>query len=292
MISCQEVITELWDYLDGELPVERAALIAEHLAECARRYPQYRFEYAFLAAVARQRAQGPGPSAELVEKLAGAVLANRSGSPRVGGERPEVTAERRRPTPKAAAPLSPRAPLMGMRARTERWALAILRSSLGVFLLLWGIGKLVVPAGAAALSPISSGVTTLELVLAALILLGAWRRWSYAAAFVVHVGSLLLLWRTVQDPWGVALGVVGPLRLAATDVATGRADPERPIHSAHFALGRPRARVRVVRQMGTVSALHEFLLRTIHSSSVHASRVRSRYSATKPARTGTPARKR
>jgi anti-sigma factor (TIGR02949 family) len=205
MISCQEVITELWDYLDGELPVERATLIADHLAECARCYPQYRFEYAFLAAVARQRAQGPGPSAELVEKVAGTVLANRSASLRVRGERPDVTVEPRRPAPRAAAPLSPRAPLTGMRARAEGWGLAILRSSLGVFLLAWGVGKLVVPAGAAAISPVASGVATLEVVLAALILLGVWRRWSYAAAFVVHVGSLLLLWRTFQDPWGVAL---------------------------------------------------------------------------------------
>ena len=95
---------------------------------------------------------------------------------------------------------------MGMRARAEGWALAILRGSLGVFLLLWGIGKLVVPAGAASSSPqLANGVAMLEAVLAAFILLGLWRRWSYAAAFAVHVGSLLLLWRTLEDPWGVAL---------------------------------------------------------------------------------------
>jgi anti-sigma factor (TIGR02949 family) len=206
MISCQEVITELWDYLDGELPIERAALIADHLAECARCYPQYRFEYAFLRAVARQRAQGPGPSAALVEKVAGTVLANRSGSPRSRGPAPEGAVEPRRPTPRAAAPLRPRRPLMGMRARRERGALAILRGSLGVFLLLWGIGKLVVAAGVAAISPPhSSGVATLEIVLGAFILLGLWRRWSYAVAFSVHVGTLLLWWRTLEDPWGVAL---------------------------------------------------------------------------------------
>ncbi len=204
MISCQEVITELWDYLDGELPVERAALIADHLTECARCYPQYRFEYAFLAAVARQRAQGPGPSAALVEQVAGTVLADRFRRP---GERPESgAAEPRRPTPRAAALLSPRRSLSGMRAGAERWALAILRGSLGVFLLVWGLGKLLVSASAPATSPtLASGVATLEVVLAALILLGVWRRWSYAAAFVVHVGSLLLLWHTLEDPWAVAL---------------------------------------------------------------------------------------
>jgi putative oxidoreductase len=205
MISCQEVITELWDYLDGELPLERAALIADHLAECARCYPQYRFEYGFLAAVARQRAQGPGPSTALIEKVAGTVLANWSGAPRARGEQPEGAVEPRRPTPRAAAPLSSRGPLMAMRARAEGWALAILRGSLGVFLLVWGMGKLVAPAQTAISPALFSGVTTLGLVLAAFVLLGLWRRWSYGAALAVHIGSLLLLWSTLRDPWGVAL---------------------------------------------------------------------------------------
>src|SRR5260370_1430995 len=73
MIACQEVITELWDFLDGELPVERAALVADPLAECARCYPQYRFEYAFLAAVARQRAPAPLPSGALARTVAAAI---------------------------------------------------------------------------------------------------------------------------------------------------------------------------------------------------------------------------
>jgi anti-sigma factor RsiW len=209
MISCQAVITELWDYLDGELPVERAALIADHLAECARCYPQYRFEYAFLAAVARQRAQGPGASPALVEKVAGAVLANASRARLAPGEWAPRVAEPRRPTPRTAAPLPPRRPSMRMRARADRWALVILRGSLGAFLLLWGIGKLVVRAGTAAISPtLFSGLATLEVVLAAFILLGVWRRWSYGAALVVHVGTLLLLWGQLHDPWGVALAGV------------------------------------------------------------------------------------
>ncbi len=209
MISCQAVITELWDYLDGELPVERATLIADHLAECARCYPQYRFEYAFLAAVARQRAQGPGPSPALVEKVAGAVLAHRPRTPLISAERPQVAVEPRRSAPRAAAPLPPRGPSMGMRARAERWALALLRGSLGVFLLAWGIGKLVVPEGTAAISPtLFSGVATLEVVLAAFILLGLWRRWSYGAALLVHAGSLLLLWHQLGDPWALALAAL------------------------------------------------------------------------------------
>ncbi len=205
MISCQEVITELWDYLDGELPVERAAAIADHLAECARCYPQYRFEYAFLAAVARQRAQGPGPSAALVEKLAGVVLRNASGARGHPGDRAGAAVEQRRHTPRAAAPLPPRGPAMGSRARTERWALVLLRASLGGFLFL-GIGKLAVSAETAAVSSgLLSVVTTLEGVLAAFIVLGVGRRWSYGAALLVHVGSVLLLWGQLRDPWATVL---------------------------------------------------------------------------------------
>lgn len=205
MISCHEVITELWDYLDGELPAERAVAIADHLAECARCYPQYRFEYAFLSAVARQRAQGPGPSAALIERVAGAVLGNTSGTPGYRGARARAAVEERRPTPKAAAPLPPRGPSIESRGRAERWALVILRASLGVFLLL-GIGKLAVSAETAVVSPsLLSAVATLEGILAAFIVVGVARRWSYGAALLVHLGSLLLLWGQLRDPWGVAL---------------------------------------------------------------------------------------
>lgn len=69
MVSCREVIEELWDYLDGELPTERMEDLAAHLAECARCYPQYRFEFAFLEAVARQRDRLPGPPQALVQRL-------------------------------------------------------------------------------------------------------------------------------------------------------------------------------------------------------------------------------
>ena len=198
MVSCQEVITELWDYLDGELPAERAAAIADHLAECARCYPQYRFEYAFLSAVARQRGQGPGPSAALVEKVAGAVLANMPWAPGDRRERAPATGEERRPTPRTAAPLRPRGPAMGSLARAERWALVILRASLGAFLLV-GIGRLAFP------SSLLSVVAMLEGALGAVIVLGVGRRWSYGAALLVHVGSLLLFWGQLRDPWAAVL---------------------------------------------------------------------------------------
>lgn len=69
MISCREVIRQLWEYLDGELPLGRMEEIAAHLAACARCHPVYRFEFTFLALLARQRAYGRGPSPGLVERI-------------------------------------------------------------------------------------------------------------------------------------------------------------------------------------------------------------------------------
>lgn len=69
MISCRGVMEQLWDYLDGELPPERMQELADHLATCQRCYPQYRFQFAFLEALARERARTPGPSDELVAQV-------------------------------------------------------------------------------------------------------------------------------------------------------------------------------------------------------------------------------
>ncbi len=69
MISCKDVMERLWDYLDGELPPEQMQALADHLAECQRCYPQYRFEFAFLEVLARQRIRTPGPSRALVEQV-------------------------------------------------------------------------------------------------------------------------------------------------------------------------------------------------------------------------------
>ncbi len=69
MASCRELIEQLWDYLDAELPPERMQELAAHVAECARCYPQYQFEFAFLEALARQRERLPGPRRALVDRL-------------------------------------------------------------------------------------------------------------------------------------------------------------------------------------------------------------------------------
>lgn len=52
MLDCEQVMRQLWDYLDGELTPERMAAIRAHLELCKRCYPQYEFERSFLDAVA------------------------------------------------------------------------------------------------------------------------------------------------------------------------------------------------------------------------------------------------
>ncbi len=69
MVSCKDVMERLWDYLDGELPPDQMQALANHLAECGRCFPQHRFEFAFLEALARQRARTPGPSEALVKQV-------------------------------------------------------------------------------------------------------------------------------------------------------------------------------------------------------------------------------
>ncbi len=52
MLDCESVMRQLWDYLDGELTVDRRTAIRSHIELCKRCYPQYEFEQAFLAAIA------------------------------------------------------------------------------------------------------------------------------------------------------------------------------------------------------------------------------------------------
>jgi uncharacterized membrane protein YphA (DoxX/SURF4 family) len=99
---------------------------------------------------------------------------------------------------------------------TERWALAILRVSLGVFLLLWAVEKFAIPAStvgiwshfygvplAASLVPL---VGTLESALAVAITVGLWRRVSYGLGLLLHAVSVLSTWRQLLDPWGLRSG--------------------------------------------------------------------------------------
>ncbi len=62
MLDCEAVMQQLWDYLDDELSPDRMAAIREHLAMCARCYPQYEFERSFLTALDRAQQQHSDPT--------------------------------------------------------------------------------------------------------------------------------------------------------------------------------------------------------------------------------------
>ena len=67
-IDCEEVMKKLWDYLDGELSPTKMQTIAAHIAMCARCYPQYQFERAFLEAIATAH-RGVAAPAGMRERL-------------------------------------------------------------------------------------------------------------------------------------------------------------------------------------------------------------------------------
>ena len=48
---CREIVRQLWPYLDGALPDELQARVAEHLETCVNCRSHYDFEGAFLEAV-------------------------------------------------------------------------------------------------------------------------------------------------------------------------------------------------------------------------------------------------
>jgi len=48
MLSCQECVEGVYEYLDGELDQESAERIREHLEMCKRCYPYFNFERIFL----------------------------------------------------------------------------------------------------------------------------------------------------------------------------------------------------------------------------------------------------
>ena|SRR5579871_2267134 len=50
-IDCRTALEQLWEYLDGELGPDRMEAVRTHVALCAKCYPQYDFEKAFLDAV-------------------------------------------------------------------------------------------------------------------------------------------------------------------------------------------------------------------------------------------------
>lgn len=69
MITCDEVMRQLWDFLDGELTPDRMLAIEAHLATCERCLPHVQFERAFLDAVARVMRQNPVPAHGMAHRV-------------------------------------------------------------------------------------------------------------------------------------------------------------------------------------------------------------------------------
>lgn len=93
-------------------------------------------------------------------------------------------------------------------------AVLIMRLTLGIFLLLWSVGKLVVPSSTVRIASHFYGIAlpeaapafigSAELALSLALLAGFARRPVYALAIVLHATSTLASWRQILDPFGIA----------------------------------------------------------------------------------------
>ena len=73
MSDCQDILRQLWEYLDGELPAGEAEEIREHLEDCAHCNPQYEFQLRFLEALVKAYAAREVPPPEFVRRLRAAL---------------------------------------------------------------------------------------------------------------------------------------------------------------------------------------------------------------------------
>lgn len=61
MISCEEALARLWEFLDGELPPEDEAAVKKHLDICERCFPRYNFRRAYFEFTRRIRDREHAP---------------------------------------------------------------------------------------------------------------------------------------------------------------------------------------------------------------------------------------
>lgn len=93
-------------------------------------------------------------------------------------------------------------------------ALLVLRITLGLFLLQWGVEKFVVPENTVAIWSYFYGLDisqtlgyvfgAVEIAIAGCLFLGLLRTVAYGAALALHAVSVLVSWRQLLDPWGDA----------------------------------------------------------------------------------------
>ncbi len=91
-------------------------------------------------------------------------------------------------------------------------ALLVLRITLGLFLLQWGVEKFVVPENTPGIwthfygmaVPAAAGYLfgAVEIALAICLFFGRFRTVAYGAAMVLHAVTVLVTWRQLLDPWG------------------------------------------------------------------------------------------
>jgi len=92
--------------------------------------------------------------------------------------------------------------------------LLILRFFLAIFLLQWSIEKLILPDAAARIAlnfygvplavPASYALGVAELILSLALLFGFYRTISYGLSLVVHTVTVIVSWRQLFDPYGLA----------------------------------------------------------------------------------------
>jgi uncharacterized membrane protein YphA (DoxX/SURF4 family) len=90
-------------------------------------------------------------------------------------------------------------------------ALLVLRVTLGIFLVQWGVEKFVAPQNTPAIWNYFYGLNmpqaaaylfgVVEIALAICLFLGLFRTIAYAAAMFLHAVSVLVSWRQLADPW-------------------------------------------------------------------------------------------
>ncbi|MGH7516756.1 MAG: DoxX family protein [Gemmatimonadales bacterium] len=90
-------------------------------------------------------------------------------------------------------------------------ALLVLRITLGLFLLQWGLEKFVVPDNTVAIWGHFYGLSVpptlgylfgaAEIALAVCLFLGLFRTVAYGAALALHAVSVVVTWRQLLNPW-------------------------------------------------------------------------------------------
>ncbi|MEX2031571.1 MAG: DoxX family protein [Dehalococcoidia bacterium] len=98
-------------------------------------------------------------------------------------------------------------------ASCSRWSLPLLRVAMGLFLLMWGVDKLVAVDGAQQIFErfylLSAGPTIVriagvaEILVALLLMAGMLRRPVAWVVLVANAVSAIASWRQIVDPWGV-----------------------------------------------------------------------------------------